>query len=454
MRATGWISMLVLLGAAHASSGCKSQCGDPECNFNLVDWSVVQSLSPLPDVPNDTSNKYANNDAAAKLGQRLFFDHRYSGPIQVPKAGSNGGYPIPDTRTPTTSAGQVGCTSCHDPGRFFVDSRSNPNNMSLGSAYTKRNAPSLLNIAYYQWHGWAGKQDSLWYQGAIAPETPTDANGDRCNVAHLLYDYYREDYDSIFETRLPDSLSSAAPFPKSGCRPKANPTDPDGPWEKMAAADKNTILEIMANFGKAMAAYETKLVSKNAAFDQYVAGDMTAISGDAKNGLKLFIGKAACVDCHNTPFFSDQSFHNLGVPQTGDNTPATDLGRFGDVPTLLTNPFNAESKFSDDPNAAHKLDGITEDETDTGKFKTATLRGISWTPPYMHTGGFATLWDVVEFYNGGGFWGKGLGGYSGDKDPRIQPLNLTAEEIGYIVTFLDTLNGDLPSMELRQPLPN
>src|SRR5262249_7615059 len=127
----------------------------------------------------------------------------------------------------------------------------------------------------------------------------------------------------------------------------------------------------------------------------------------------------------------------------------------------LQSPFNQAGHFSDDPESGKKLDGLALNSDhvdmnmdDMGRFKTATLRGVSFTPPYMHTGGFETLWDVVEFYNSGGVWARGYGGYSGQPDPRIRPLNLTAEEVGDIVEFLDTLNGEPVPMDLRQPLSN
>ena len=103
------------------------------------------------------------------------------------------------------------------------------------------------------------------------------------------------------------------------------------------------------NYGKAIQAYMRRLVSRNAPFDRFVAGDTDAIGVRAQWGLKLFIGAARCVNCHSGPFFTDQSFHNLGVPQIGEHVPASDDGRFRDTPGLLTSRYNSAGAYSDDP---------------------------------------------------------------------------------------------------------
>src|SRR5690606_1495835 len=153
----------------------------------------------------------------------------------------------------------------------FADTRSKPGNVSIGANYSKRNSPSLLNVAYYDWFTWAGRLDSLWTQGANSPESP-DLVGDRCGVAHLLWNEYREAYDAIFDHKLPTALDPASPdaarFPPL-CKPKAD-GEPDGPWEQMEPADREAIMRIMANVGKAFAAYERKLVSQDSPFDRYV----------------------------------------------------------------------------------------------------------------------------------------------------------------------------------------
>jgi cytochrome c peroxidase len=204
----------------------------------------------------------------------------------------------------------------------------------------------------------------------------------------------------------------------------------------MVAADKLIIDRIYANYGKAIAAYLRTLVSRNAPFDRFVAGDHAAISASAVHGLKLFI--ANCVGCHSGPNFSDDQFHALGVPQTGAHVPATDNGRFQDVPALLASGFNVNGAYSDDT-ATGKLTGLVQAASMTGQFRTKSLRNISGAGPYMHAGQLATLADVVELYNVGG----GDTGSSGIiKDSQLMPLNLSAGDKTDLVAFLLTLEGE------------
>ena len=85
----------------------------------------------------------------------------------------------------------------------------------------------------------------------------------------------------------------------------------------------DVVTQVLVNFGKAIAAYENKLVSLEAPFDRFVheGKDSTAISPAAKRGARLFVGKASCIDCHNGPMLTDKGFHNIGIPQVGDHVP-------------------------------------------------------------------------------------------------------------------------------------
>jgi len=125
----------------------------------------------------------------------------------------------------------------------------------------------------------------------------------------------------------------------------------------------------------------------------------------AVRGLALFKGKARCILCHNGPNFTDNQFHNLGVPQVGPMK--EDLGRFA----------------------------VSRAEKDRGAFKTPTLRSITETAPYMHDGAFKTLEEVVEFMDQGG-------GSNPNLSPLVKPLNLTAEEKSDLVAFLKALAGE------------
>jgi cytochrome c peroxidase len=285
----------------------------------------------------------------------------------------------------------------------------------------------MVNVAYYEWGGWAGAQDQFWKQGANSPETK-DLGGDRLGIAHLIFDRYRAEYEAIFGALDPGLGTDTSRFPLSG-KPG------DAAWEGMDPDDKEIVNRILANLGKAFEAYERRLISGNAPLDRYVAREFNALSSSAKRGLKLFIGKAGCDSCHQDQTFTDQGFHNTGVQQTV--TPM-DLGRWDDY-AKLDNPFNGAGAYSDDPVAgADKLAGIVRDESMKGQYRTKSLRHVAHTGPYFHDGSVTTLEEVVRFYNRGG----DPEGYPGTKDSLIVPLNLSETEILDLVAFLEALTGD------------
>jgi cytochrome c peroxidase len=398
--------------------------------FTTEEFAQVQKLGPLGEIPADPTNMYADHAGAAAFGQRLFFEKSYAHALTVsdPTLGVVG------------DKGKVACVSCHDPKLFYAEARGS--GVSLGVKWTTRNSPTLVNAAFNTWWSWGGKQDTIWHQGANGCESADNFGGNRLEYAHILYAKYRTDYDAIFAVPLDPALdplaADAARFPAQG-KPKSKAADPDGPWELMTAADRDIINRILANAGKSLEAYQRQLISRNAPIDRYIAGDHDALSPPQKRGLALFLGKAACVDCHSGPTFSDQQFHNTGVPQIGLNVPRTDEGRFADLSRLLSNTFNGGGKYSDDPAAgAAKLAGMTLGDDLQGKFLTPMLRHIESTGPYFHNGSLNTLWDVVHFYNMGG----GSSGFSGVKDPRMVPLLLTTKEEDDLVSFLKALTGE------------
>ena len=401
--------------------------------FTSEQFDQIKQLGPLPDLPPDTTNKYADNPMAAAFGQQLFFEKSYAGKLTMAEP----------TLGAVNDTGKVACASCHDVTHYWTDTRSKPNNMSQGVKWTTRNAPTLVNVAYYQWNSWGGKEDSLWYQGANGCESGVNFGGNRLEYAHMLYAKYRDKYNALFPVPLDPALDITAPdaarFPVNGAPGTTGSTL--AAWQGMTAADQDIINTIMANAGKAIEAYERRLISRNAPIDKYIAGDYTALSPAAKRGLALFIGKAACVDCHSGPAMTDNKFHNTGVPQAGINTPAVDNGRFDEIPKTLSNNFNTASKFSDDQALGKaKLMNLTPTDDLKGQFRTGMLRQIEMTGPYMHTGSLQTLEDVMRFYN----WGGGDAGFAGTKSAAMVPLLLTDGEQADLVAFLHALTGDPP----------
>ena len=432
-------SMMSLMACAVAGAAATGCMRDSMVDvFTSEDFDIIKQFGPLGNVPANPTNRYANDAAVATFGQRLFFEKSYSHALTIadPALGAVG------------DLGKIACASCHDVTNYYTDTRSHPNSTSLGVTWTTRNAPTLVNVAFYKWNSWGGKEDSLWYQGANGCESAVNFGGNRLEYAHMLYRKYRADYNALFPVPLDTGLDPAAPdaarFPAQG-KPKANAMAPDGPWEMMTPADRDIVNLAMANIGKAIEAYERLLVSRNAPIDRYIGGEYAALSPAAKRGLALFIGKAACVDCHSGPAFTDNLFHNTGVPQVGINLPRVDNGRFDEVPKTLSNNFNTASKFSDDQaTGMAKLADLKATDDLKGVFRTGMLRQIDATGPYMHTGSLATLEDVVRFYN----WGGGNADYSGTKSPAMVPLLLTDEEQADLVAFLRSLTGEQPPVGL------
>lgn len=405
--------------AGEAGNGGEAGDGEEPVVLTDAERAIAATLSPLPDVPPDPTNAYADDEGAAALGQMLFFDASYSGALAVDSDLGNAG-----------ETGKVSCASCHM-SPTMADHRSMPNNVSLGANFHSRNAPGVVNSSYYAWTNWGGRFSSQWELPIAVAEAPVIMNSTRLDVLHTIANKYRAEYDAVFED-LPATLD-VAKFPLSGKPGQAS-------WDGMAAEDQELANRVYVNYAKALQAYMRKLVSKNTRFDQFVAGDEDALTPAELRGYKLFVGKARCNGCHLGPNFSDDKFHNIGVPQTGPHVPEGDDGRHKDVLGLLGSPFNGAGAFSDDPAAGQlKLAGLTNPmpESARGAFRTPSLRGVAQSAPYMHSGQLATLEEVVEFYNSGG--GVPV---SGTKDPLILPLYLSVDEQSDLVAFLKTLNGE------------
>jgi cytochrome c peroxidase len=415
-----------------SGGGTAVDAGRVDDVLSATELTLAGTFSPLPAVPADPTNAFADNAGAATLGQRLYFDKSYSGALAVGTDGGNGGLGAVGAR------GMVACVSCHE-SASGSDTRSIPNNVSLGTDYGTRNALTVVNASFHTWTNWGGRFDSQWSLPLAVAENPKIMGSTRLEVVHMLWTKYRSDYDAIFPVPLDAALdpnaTDAARFPAAG-KPKASASDPDGPWELMTATDRATVNRIYVNFGKAIGAYLRKLVSRGAPFDRFVAGDGSAISASAKRGFRVFTGRGKCATCHVGPAFTDGSFHALGIPQTGAHVPAADLGRFTDVAPMLASPFSTAGAYSDAPDAG-KLTGLAQGDVQRAQFRTSMLRGLGTSAPYMHSGQFATLSDVVAFYDQGG----GMVPDGGTLDVALTPLQLTTAEKADLVAFLQTLDG-------------
>lgn len=166
---------------------------------------------------------------------------------------------------------------------------------------------------------------------------------------------------------------------------------------------------------RAVAAFERELVTRNSAYDRYVAGDDDALTAGQKKGLEIFHTKARCATCHSGPMLSDFSLVVHGTAQEGGGggiISGDDLGR----------------------------EEFTRHEIDRHAFKTPSLRNVELTAPYMHDGVFETLEEVIDFYNDG-CRPRHVAVSDTQLDERLrQPLNLTAEEKSALIEFIRGLS--------------
>jgi cytochrome c peroxidase len=381
-----------------------------------VEWSAEEigvlrglSLDSLPALPPDPSNRVADDPRAIALGRQLFFDTRLS------------------------ANGKVACATCHLPQRNFQDGKP----LGEGVGTTTRRTMPIAGTAYSPWLFWDGRKDSLWAQALGPLESPVEHGGTRTQYARVVAQFYRAEYEALFGP-LPD-LSDQQRFPASAGPVAA--TAAGTAWERMAAEDRAAVTRVYANIGKAIAAYERRIQPGPARFDQYVTallkGDgaamEAALSADEVAGLRLFVGKGQCLNCHNGPLLTNNDFHNTGVP-AAHGLPE-DTGRALGVRQVREDEFNCVSAWSDaaPEECAELRFAKADDHALQRQFKVPSLRNVAERAPYMHAGQFASLREVLEHYNRAP---EAPGGHT-----ELAPLELSEQELMQLEAFLHSLSG-------------
>ena len=363
-----------------------------------------QTILPL-ELPPAIGNKYGDDLGAATLGHRLFFESRLA-------------------------SGGVQCSSCHLSERAYTELKP----YSKGVHEVSRNAPSIYNSARLTRHFWDGRADTLWSQPLFTMEDPDEMNLTRLELAHKIYTLYRTEYAAVFGS-MPD-LSDLDRFPERG-KPGSLAFD------SMSLASQFEINKIFANIGKAFEAFVRKASGRRSPVDLFLVVDQSPLSEAAKRGMIQFT-RAGCMNCHSGPMYTDEKFHNLGVPAwPGANL---DLGREQGRSALARFMFNSSSAFfdpvpSDHPIRPSKLEADSPDLS--GAFLTPSLRNVARTAPYGHNGKFETLEEIVNFHLQGGGSGSG---FVGRVDPLLKPMKLTAEQKMDLLEFLRNLTGLSPPM--------
>jgi cytochrome c peroxidase len=351
--------------------------------FSEQEKQVILSHGPWPPpAPRDPSNRVSGKAAAVALGEKLFFEPRLS------------------------STGSVLCATCHAPFRGWQDARPR----GLGLEPVDRNTQSLLNVAFQRWYGWDGAHDSLWAQSIRPLLDPREMRSDAKTVGNVVRSLFFVEYVKAFDRKPPENDE-----------------------------------ELLADVGKALAAFQETLVTGRTPFDDYrdslLKGEEGPYPDSAKRGLKIFVGKGNCSVCHFGPHFTNGEFSDVGVPffiAPGK----VDPGRSEGIRKLKSNPYNLLGRYNDDPARASAIGTrhVEPQHRNFGEFRVPGLRNVAQTAPYMHNGSLATLTEVVKHYSE-----INEDRLHSDGEKILRKLFLNEEEIQDLVAFLVSLSEKTPA---------
>ncbi len=315
--------------------------------------------------------------AEIDLGRELFFDRRLS-------------------KNETLS-----CAMCHIPEQGFSNNElKRP--IGFEGRGVKRNAPTLINVVFNRRLFWDAREDTLaqqvWAPLLAHNEMNNPSVGAVVGQLHADPDYAR-----MFEEAF------------------GEPAD-------------------MLNIGQALAAYQQSLVAGNSRFDRwYYGGEADALTPQEQRGFALFAGEAGCSGCHligeTSALFTDHQLHNTGVGYADSMRKSPDKVRVQLAPGVYGAVDQARVRSVGLPkeNDLGRYE-VTQAPEDRWKFRTPSLRNVALTAPYMHSGEFLALGDVVRFYNQGGVPNELL-------TPQIRPLYLSDSDEAALTAFLGTLTG-------------
>ena len=315
-------------------------------------------------------------EARAQLGQMLFFDSRLSG----------------DTGN--------SCSTCHDPANGWGDGR------ALSTGYTGveyfRNTPGLFNVANRTYFMWDGRLDGA-------------------DLGTVVRDMLTESHTMQMDSRLAQERLKQVPE-----------------YVEMFQAAYGAEPYGGRMYG-AIAEFLKTIRTTDAPFDAYLRGDESALSEAAKRGMVLFAGKAGCSACHSGAMLSDGGLHATGAPDHPEL-----LGLSGDPETSALRQITMLRFYATlgTPNYMNLREDVgnyvvSKDDADRGRFVTPSLWDIGQTAPYMHSGVFDTLAEVVGFYDAGGGRGNAAG---------LAPLGLSNAEKADLIAFLESLTGAAPDI--------
>jgi len=305
-----------------------------------------------------------------------------------------------------TGDASVSCGDCHDPKQGW--GLAEPISRGYPGTVHWRNSQTAVNTGYLGKLFWQGDAGSLEAQAEAANTGAVAGNG----------------ANDVMEARLRQTPEYVKRF-----------RDAFG-----------TVLPQINDAWYAIAAFEREMLTqKDNPLDRFLKGDKSALSPKAVKGKQLFEGKANCIECHNGPMLTDQKFHNLGVPRPKEFEEAG-LNQITYRWEIYQKGIHEQRyrDWKDDPGLYHS----TGRQQDAGKFRTAPLRYIKHTAPYMHAGQFLTLEEVVDFYDQGGGENEFTKRF-GNRAKALKPLKLAKDEKEALVAFLEELSGE----EIRMAVP-
>lgn len=339
-------------------------------------------LPPLPTAPTGMDSR-----AAIDLGRKLFMDRRLS------------------------SNNTMSCAMCHVPEQGFTSTQLGTA-LGLEGRTLRRNAPTLLNVAYVGQLFHDGRAQALHVQAWDPLLNPVEmGNADPAGVIERLR--AMPDYAGLFQA----AFGGAGP-------------------------SRDTV-------GLALASYQRTLVAANSRYDRWRhAGQADALSRSEQAGFAIFAGKGRCIACHSVTqrhsLFTDGRFHNTGVglgPRSAQHKVRLAAG----VDIEVSEQSLASVSEALQPDLGRFE--VTGNPADRHAYRTPSLRNVAVTAPYMHDGSLATLDDVIAFYERGGVDNPG-------RDPLLRPLQLTAQDKRDLLAFLHALSGkDIASLasQAREP---
>lgn len=437
-RRLGIVTLVVMLALAGWSWMLLRDAGQRDRPTGIVDRSPLEKAlavhaQPRAPIPPDPTNRLADQARAVALGERLFFDETFS------------------------SSGTVSCATCHDPAHAFTDGE----RTARGEAAGTRNTPTILGAARRRWFTWDGRADTIWSQAAEPIEQPAEHGFDRTRFAVAIRD--DPGLRRLWEAAcgpLPRALDAvpAGLSARPALAGEAAHAPPAAAWSQLPLDQRAAIDAVFSSSMKALGAYQRTLDMPLSAFDRWAdaVGQGTVSMDDesaggiitpaARRGWLLFSGKANCIQCHGGREFTDGEFHNLGLPAP-DGRLGGDPGRRGAIARLKTDPFSSAGEFSDAPDGAEaRLVRSLKDDPETwGQFRTPSLRGVALTAPYMHDGRFASLAEVIAFYD----TLEGAIALDHHREAVLQPLGLTAPERHDLEAFLRALSPERLSGSLE-----